>query len=117
MQVTPEYNTLVKLTTEYWHLLKTAERVLADKLPERSTGISAQVRYSAARLHAICAECGLRLVSYDSEPYQPNLPVTISNADEAASFEDMVIDRTIEPTIIADGQVVAMGKVLLRKRA
>jgi hypothetical protein len=59
----------------------------------------------------------LRLISYDREPYEPNLPVTVANADEASSFEDMVVERTMEPTIVADGQVVAMGKVLLKERA
>jgi hypothetical protein len=76
--------------------------------------IGAQIRYCASRLQTICAECGLRLITYDREPYEANLPVT--NAEEAAEFEEAVIDRTLEPTIVADGQVVAMGKVLLRRR-
>jgi hypothetical protein len=53
----------------------------------------------------------------DRDTYEPNLPVTVANAEEAASFDDAVIDRTLEPTIIADGQMIAMGKVLLKKRA
>jgi hypothetical protein len=64
----------------------------------------------------ICTEAGLKLISYDRDPYVPNLPVTIVNSDEAASLEDPVVYRTVEPTIIADGQVVAMGKVFLKKR-
>jgi hypothetical protein len=106
----------VKLTTEYWRLLKVAERALADSHTDRAASVSAQLRYSAGRLLAICAEGGLRLIAYDREPYQPNLPVTVANPDDASSVEDMVVERTVEPTIIADGQLVAMGKVLLKKR-
>jgi len=115
--MTPERDALIKLATEYWRLLKVAERALTDVQADRTAGVSAQIRYSAARLHSICAEGGLRLISYDREPYEPNLPVTVANADEASSFEGMTVERTMEPTIIADGQVVAMGKVLLKERA
>jgi hypothetical protein len=114
--MTSSRDALVKLAAEYWRLLKLSERTLADAPVEKITGLSAQLRYSTNRLHLICAEVGLRLISYDRENYEPNLPVTITNDDEASSYEDALIERTIEPTIIADGQVVAMGKVFLRKR-
>jgi hypothetical protein len=108
---------LVELAVEYWKLFKLTERALADAQTENVMSISAQLRYSMSRLHAICAKGGLKLISYDRDIYEPNLPVTVGNADEAASFDDAVIDRTLEPTIICDGQVVAMGKVFLKKRA
>jgi hypothetical protein len=117
MTTTPDRKALIKLTTEYWRLLKLAERTFADMQTEKTASVSAQLRYSMSRLSTICAEGGLKLISYDREPYVPNLPVTIANSDEAASFDDLIVDRTMEPTIIADGQVVAMGKVFLKKRA
>ena len=114
---TEERTVLVELTVEYWKLFKLAERALTDAQIEKLTSVSAQLRYSISRLHAICAKRGLKLISYDRDLYEPNLPVTVANAEEAASFDDTVIDRTLEPTIIFDGQVVAMGKVILKKRA
>jgi len=45
-----------------------------------------------------------------------NLPVTVANSDETESSSDLIVERTVEPTIIAEGQVVAMGKVFLKKR-
>jgi hypothetical protein len=116
MALTPDKEALIKLTTEYWRLLKLAERTVADMQNEKSASIAAQLRYSMSRLSTICAEGGLKLISYEREPYVPNLPVTVANSDETESSEDLIVERTIEPTIIADGQVVAMGKVFLKKR-
>lgn len=78
--------------------------------------MAAQLRYSMSRLSTICAEGGLKLIGYDRELYVANLPVTIANFDEIESSGDLIVERTIEPTIIADGQIVSMGKVFLKKR-
>ena len=114
--MTTEQNVLAELATEYWKLFKVAERVLADAPIDNIGMVSAQVRYSMSRLQSICAKSGLRLISYDRDPYEPNLPVVVANAEEAVSFDSAVIERTLEPTIIFDGKVVAMGKVLVKKR-
>lgn len=111
-----ERTALVKLATEYWRLLKTCERTLADTPTEKVQGPLAQLRYSASRLGPICQEAGLRLIAYENLEYEPNLPVTVSNAEDAADFAKPVIDRTLEPTIMADGEVLAMGKVILREQ-
>jgi hypothetical protein len=108
---------LIKLTTEYWRLLKLTERTVADIQNEKTASIAAQLRYSTSRLTTICAEGGLKLISYDRQLYIPNLPVTVANSDETDASDELIVERTIEPTIIADGQVVAMGKVFLKKRA
>lgn len=117
MTSSPDRYTLIKLTTEYWRLLKLTERTVADVQNEKTASVAAQLRYSMSRLTTICAEGGLKLISYDREPYVPNLPVTVANSDETDSSDDLIVERTVEPTIIADGHVVAMGKVFLKKRA
>ena len=117
MMSSQESAALIKLTTEYWRLLKLTERAVADMQNERTASVLAQLRYSMTRLTTICAEGGLKLIGYDHETYAPNLPVTVANSDEMEpSDDDLVVERTVEPTIIADGRVVAMGKVSLKKR-
>jgi hypothetical protein len=108
---------LIKIATEYWRLLKLTERTVAAIQNEKTASVATQLRYSMSRLRTICAEGGLKLISYDREPYAPNLPVTVANSDETDSSDELIVERTVEPTIIADGQVVAMGKVFLKKRA
>ena len=117
MTLSSDREALIKLTTEYWRLLKLTERTVADMQNEKMASVAAQLRYSMSRLTTICADSGLKLVSYDRESYVPNLPVTVANSDEADSSDELIIERTVEPTIIAEGQVVAMGKVFLKKRA
>jgi hypothetical protein len=117
MTLSSDREALIKLTTEYWRLLKLAERTVADMQSEKTASVAAQLRYSMSRLTTICAGGGLKLISYDRQPYVPNLPVTVANSDETDSSDQLIVERTIEPTIIADGQLVAMGKVLLKKRA
>src|SRR5438045_7839339 len=109
MTSNPEKEALIKLTTEYWRLLKLTERTVIDIQNERTASVAAQLRYSMSRLTTICAESGLKLIAYDGEPYLPNLPVTVANSDEATSSDELIIERTVEPTIIADGAMVAMG--------
>jgi hypothetical protein len=115
--MTAERDALVKLATEYWRLLKLTERALVDMQAQQTASLAAQLRYSLNRLQTICSEGGLRLITYDREVYEPNLPVTIANDDEASYYKNAVVDRTVEPTIICDGQVAAMGKVFLKERA
>ena len=117
MTSNPDREALVKLTTEYWRLLKLAERTVGDMQNEKMASVAAQLRYSMSRLTTICGESGLKLISYDREPYVPNLPVMVANSDETNSLGELIVERTVEPTIIADGQVVATGKVFLKKRA
>jgi hypothetical protein len=112
-----EKEALIKLTTEYWRLLKLTERTVTEIQSERTASIAAQLRYSMSRLTTICAEGGLKLIAYDREPYVANLPVTVANSEGTESSDELIVERTAEPTIIADGQVVAMGKVFVKKRA
>src|SRR5712675_1736975 len=97
---TEDRSAFAELAVEYWKLFKLTERALADAQIDNAMSVSAQLRYSMSRLHSICARGGLKLISYDRDTYEPNLPVTVANAEEAASFDDMVVERTLEPTII-----------------
>ena len=105
----------VDLTSECWRLLRLAERLVRDQPPDRQAGALAQTRYARGRMEAILGAHGLRLIAYANEPYSPNLPVTVANADEFDTNDGLVIADTLEPTLLADARVVAMGKVILKK--
>ena len=42
--------------------------------------------------------------------FEPNLPVTVVNGDEVAGSSRLIIERTLEPTLIEDGKVLDDGK-------
>ena len=100
---------------ECWRLLRLGERLVRDQAADRQPRTLAQLRYVRGRLDSILGARGLRLIAYVGEPYSPNLPVTIANADEFQGNEGLVIAETLEPTLLADGRVVAMGKVILKQ--
>ena len=59
----------------------------------------------------------LQLKIYDGIDYSEGLPVTPLNADEFASAENLVIEQTIEPTVITlDGDIVHQGTVILTEK-
>ncbi len=112
---TEDVASLAELTVECWRLLRLVERLVRDQQPDRQARGLAQVRYVRGRPDAILGARSLRLIAYADEPYSPNLPVTVANADELDGNEGLVIAETLEPTLLANGRVVAMGKVILKK--
>jgi len=110
-QATGDVGGLAELTLECWRLL----RLVRDQAADRQPRALAQLRYVRGRLDAILGARGLRLIAYVDEPYSPNLPVTVANADEFQRNEGLVIADTLEPTLLVDGRVVAMGKVILKQ--
>jgi hypothetical protein len=114
-QTTGDVGGLAELTLECWRLLRLGERLVRDQAGERQPQALAQLRYVRGRLDSILGARGLRLFAYVDEPYSPNLPVTVANADEFQGNEGLIIAETLEPTLLADGRVVAMGKVILKQ--
>ena len=111
-QTTGDIGGLADLTVECWRLLRLGERLVRDQAADRQPRALAQLRYVRGRLDSILGARGLRLVAYVDEPYSPNLPVTVANPDEFQGNEGLVIAETLEPTLLAVGRVVAMGKVI-----
>jgi hypothetical protein len=104
---------LAALAIEFWRLAKIHERAVAEQTMDRQKTGAAQLRYAYGRLTTILAESGIKIVSYDGQEYEPNLPVTVINANDVAGAMRLIVDRTLEPTLVADGKVLAMGKVAL----
>lgn len=102
------------LVIEYWKLLRSYERT-AGELPEsKAQKVQAQIRYSAQRLSQVLTDASVQLVCFDGEPFSPELPVSAINAEDLVGCENPTIERTIEPTLLQNGVVLHMGKVLLK---
>jgi hypothetical protein len=114
-QTIEDVGLFAELTVECWRLLRLVERLTQDQPADRQARGRAQARYVRGRLDAILGARGLRLIAYDGEPYGPGLPVTIANADELQGSEGLVVQETLEPTLVADGRIVAMGRIVLKK--
>jgi len=106
---------LANLSVEYWRLLRMYDRAVKEQAPEKQLKASAQFRYSSKKLHKIMEESGLRLIAYEGQKYTANLPVTVLNGDDFDDNEELIIDQTLEPTIIEGDRVLMFGKVVVRK--
>lgn len=112
---TVDFGGLTELTVECWRLLRLVERLIQDEPADRQARARAQARYVRGRLDAILGARGIQLIAYDGETYGPGLPVTIANADELHRSEGLLVEETLVPTLVTDGRVVAMGKVVLKQ--
>jgi hypothetical protein len=107
-------HSLAALAIEFWRLAKIHERAVSEQPVDRQARGLAQLRYALGRLGSILQESGIRLIVYDGQEYEPNLPVSVVNSEEVSGAEKLVVERTIEPTLVADGKILSMGKVALR---
>ena len=114
-QTTEDVGSFAELTLECWRLLRLVERLIENQPADRQARGRAQARYVRGRLDAILGARGIQLIAYDGETYGPGLPVTIANADELHRSEGLLVEETLEPTLVADGRIVAMGRVVLKK--
>lgn len=105
---------LAALAVETWKLQATLRRSATDLAEEKRARVEAQLRYSGGQLERILAEADLRLVTFDGEEFSAELPVSPVNAEDLKGAKMTFIDQTLEPTVVAAGSVVRIGRVLLR---
>lgn len=108
--VAPEVTSLI---VDHWRLLRTLAR-LSDQLPGSHQGrIAAQVRFQQGRLNIVLAGLGVDLVTYEGRAFDGTLPPSAQNADDFTDAGPLIVAETIEPTVVADGQILHSGKVNL----
>jgi hypothetical protein len=109
-------NPTAELASEFWKLLRGFERIVALTPADARQRFAAQARYAAGRLDTILAAAGMRVVSFDGQPFEENMPAIAINADEVAgSPERLIVERTLEPAVVEGMTVVMTGKVYLAK--
>lgn len=102
-----------KLAVEHWRLIRVLTR-LVDRLPlESQARVAAQARFASAQLDSAVSDHGLSLTTFDGRLFEPSLPVTAVNAEDYPGLADLVVSETVEPTVIADGRVIQLGKVIV----
>jgi hypothetical protein len=104
---------LAHLAVEYWKLLRSFDNAMATAPPDAKVRLAAQARYAAGRLEALLSEANMRLLDFDGVRFEVNLPAVAINGEDVSGLEDVIIERTIEPAILAGMSVVLMAKVFL----
>ena len=104
---------VVALVTDHWRLLRSFTRVV-DQLPEASKArVAAQARFHQSRLESVLAGLGLTLATYEGRAFDGSLPPTAQNADDFTEDQALVVQETVEPTLIFANRILHGGKVNL----
>src|SRR5882724_10940146 len=109
----PSDVTFAVLAVEYWKLHRSFERMADLVPPDSRTRYLAQARYAAGRLDGLLQDANMKLVTFDAQPFEVNLPAIAVNAEDVAGIKDLVVERTIEPAVVRGMDVILTGKVLL----
>jgi hypothetical protein len=102
-----------ELASEFWKLLRAFERNIAFAPEPAKVRLAAQARYSQDRLSGILDRIGMRLVSFDGEVFEVNLPAIAVNAEDMSAGSNCVVERTLEPAVVQGSEVILTAKVFL----
>lgn len=110
---------VAQLAVEYWRLLRTLERAVSLAPEDLRERIASQARYAIARFETILMEQKISIQEFDGLDFEVNLPVSPVNGDDFQGDGNgqLIIERTIEPTVICDMRVILTGKVLLARKS
>jgi hypothetical protein len=106
----PDMGVLLKVAEEAWRLGRRLDRVAA----EVGDAPLADTRDALQRLRDILNDAGVETVDHDGERYVDGLRLHILHVEgEPADGVPLRVVRTIRPSILAEGQVVVGGQVIL----
>lgn len=104
---------IAQLCQEYWKLASATEKA-AELLPEKEAKrLSGQLKFSMRQLDVLMEKMGLRLVDFAGEPFHVGLSASVENAGDYSEDEVLVIDRTLEPTVMSGMTKIRLGRVIV----
>jgi hypothetical protein len=90
-------------------------RLTQETSPARVDRERAQFAYSLTRIDDVLARNGLRMVTHEGAEFSPQLPAEPVNPEDFDNEEGLVVQETLEPTVLLHGRVVARGRVVLAR--
>jgi hypothetical protein len=104
---------VAQLCVEFWKL-SNATRKAIDRLPDgESRRLEGQLNFSDRQLSMLVDQLGFRLIDFQSEGFYTGLAASADNAGDYPDETDLVVSKTLEPTVMADMKVVRLGRVLV----
>ncbi len=108
---------LLKIIIESWRFMKTTESLI-KRLPavdqKRYIG---RCQWYSKMLVENTALLGAKILEFDGQEFDNGMPVTALNLEEFGPDDTLVIEQTLEPTIldVTNNQLLKIGTVMLRK--
>ena len=105
---------VAQLCVEYWKLTKVTKKAI-DSLPENERRrLDSHLKFSDRQLEMLVNQLGLKLVEFEEEEFHAGLSVTVDNASDYSEMDDLIVAKTLEPTVMADMKIIRPGRVLVK---
>ncbi|GLO69710.1 hypothetical protein MACH17_12270 [Phaeobacter inhibens] len=105
--------TVAQLCVEFWKLSNATKKAI-ERLPEsESRRLKGQLNFSDRQLAMLVDQLGLKLIDFETEGFHAGLATSADNAGDYPDETDLVVSKTLEPTVMADMKVIRLGRVLV----
>lgn len=104
---------VAQLCVEYWKLAAATEKALNVVLDKDGKRLEAQLKFSRRQLDVLLQDLGLRLVDFSGERFHPGLAVSVDNPGDYEGDGELVVGKTLEPTVMSDMTVIRLGRVIV----
>ncbi len=105
--------TVAQLCIEFWKLSNATKKAI-ERLPEsESRRLKGQLNFSDRQLAMLVDKLGLKLIDFEAEVFHAGLATSADNAGDFPDDTELVVSKTLEPTVMADMKVIRVGRVLV----
>lgn len=105
--------TVAQLCVEFWKLSNATKKVI-ERLPEsESRRLKGQLSFSDRQLVTLVNQLGLKLIDFEAEVFHAGLATSADNFGDFPDGTDLLVSKTLEPTVLADMKVIRLGRVLV----
>ena len=104
---------VAQLCQEYWKLTVATERATKQMSEKDGRRLTGRVMFSKRQLDVLMQKINLRFVDFTDELIHPGLAVVIDNPTDYKDEEELVINKTLEPTVMSDMTVIRLGRVIV----
>ena len=104
---------VAQLCVEFWKLSNATKKAI-ERLPEsESRRLKGQLNFSDRQLTMLVDELGLKLIDFKAEVFHAGLATSADNAGDYPDEADLIVSKTLEPTVMVDMKVIRLGRVLV----
>lgn len=104
---------VAQLCVEFWKLSNATKKAI-ERLPEsESRRLKGQLNFSDRQLAMLVDQLGLKLIDFETEGFHAGLATSADNAGDYPDETDLIVSKTLEPTVMAEMKVIRLGRVLV----
>lgn len=105
---------IADLLVEEYRFMRSYLSMIDRLFDDEKTRYKSTYEFHKKKLTEITKTLNLNIVTFDGKEYDVGLPVTPLNADEFEQSDKLIIEQSIEPTIVNNaGSVIRIGTVIL----